>query len=114
MPIQTKPRMLSVVEKESMKRQLAELYKSPSGVISNHSFLGHASQRHVGIDDVELLNNVIKPGGKRGDSVFDSRKDQEEAIEQVLKSKMADIKMLAEASRCHTAKTNLAKWQKFE
>lgn len=91
MPIQTKPRMLSVAEKESMKRQLAELYKSPSGVISNHSFLGHASQRHVGIDDVELLNNVIKPGGKRGDSVFDSRKDQEEAIEQVLKSKMADI-----------------------
>lgn len=91
MPNKMPTRPLTTAERASMKKQLSELYSRPSKVINDHGYLGHSTQSHVNVDDATLLNNVIRSGGKIGDTVFNDAKTQQATITRLLKAKIADI-----------------------
>lgn len=86
-------------DRQKAREFVAKLKRNPGHTIDSHGFLGHSETSHVDVSDTELLDNILKKGTKRGDTVFTDKKMQRRFLEDALEAKSYEIAKFARAAK---------------
>lgn len=98
-------------DRQKAKEFIAKLKRNPEHTINTHGFLGHSETSHVEVPDTKLLDNILKGGTKRGDTVFIDKKTQRKFIESALEAKSYEITRFARTAK--PGETKIWYWQLF-